>query len=382
MKICLINNLYKPFNRGGAEKVSETIVTGLQNAGNEVVVITTKPYGKNTKYKIYYLNSLYYNLNKLPKFFRLFWHIWNMFNFVSYFKIKKILQKEKCDAVITNNLMGVGYLTTRAIKKLKIKHIHIVHDIQLIHPSGIMYYGEEKIINNYFARIYIRLCNFLFDSPDIVAFPSKWLMDMYLEKTFFIKSKRIILPGPVKIAPLAMVSKPVGVFKFLFLGQIEKHKGIFLLINAFKKILKKYSDSELIIAGNGSRLEQIKIESNIKNIKILGQQNQEQVNDLLQTCDCLVVPALCYENCPAVILEAFSFGLPVLAADLGGISELLSDKAGILFKPSNQVDLADKMDWAIENRKNLSALAEAGQRKVFTFQIENYIKELDELIKL
>ena len=46
MKICLINNLYKPFNRGGAEKVAETIVDGLIKAGHEVFIISTKPRGE------------------------------------------------------------------------------------------------------------------------------------------------------------------------------------------------------------------------------------------------------------------------------------------------------------------------------------------------
>ena len=155
MKICLINNLYRPFNRGGAEKVCETIVKGLIKAGHEVFIITTKPRDQlsiiNYQLPIYYLNSLYYNLNKLPKFLRIFWHFWDLFNFASYFKIKKILQAEKCGAVITNNLMGAGFLTPLAIRSLNIKHLHIAHDIQLIYTSGFAYYGEERMIDNFFA---------------------------------------------------------------------------------------------------------------------------------------------------------------------------------------------------------------------------------------
>ncbi len=407
-KICVLNNLYKPFNRGGAERVAETIVQGLIKAGHEVFVITTKPrkqlpitpeatFGasnyqlpSSTKASedkpIYYLNSCYYNLNKLPKFMRLLWHIWDMFNFVSYFKIKKILKNETCDAVISNNLMGLGYLTARAIKKLKIKQLQIVHDIQLIHPSGIMYYGEEKKVNHYFSRNYAGLTSWLVDSPEVVIFPSRWLMEIHLEKIFFIKSKRIILPNPVSypVSAAGRREKESGgdeSIKFLYLGQIEKHKGVFLLIQAFKKLKLKFPQSELLIAGHGSQLEAIKLKiGDDSQIKVLGKIEENSISSLMATADFLVLPTLCYENCPTVILEAFAAGLPVIAADIGGISELLSKNAGILFKPADLEDLVNKMEWGVEHKNNLSEMIRAGQEKAALCQADNYIKELERLL--
>src|SRR3990167_10625740 len=120
MKICLINNLYQPFNRGGAEKITETIAGGLINAGHEIIIISTKPRGQlltpESGPRVIRLNSLFYNLNKLPKPARFFWQAWNLFNFINYFKLKKILRGENCAAVISGNLMGVGYLTPLAVK--------------------------------------------------------------------------------------------------------------------------------------------------------------------------------------------------------------------------------------------------------------------------
>ena len=147
MKICLINNLYKPYNRGGAERIVELIAAGLQGARHEVFLITTKPIGRkqkaeSRKQKVYYINALYYNLNKLPKILRLFWHLCDMFDIGSYFKVKAILKKEKPDVVMTHNLKGVGYLIPSVIKNLGIKHIHTLHDIQLLHPSGLMMHGK------------------------------------------------------------------------------------------------------------------------------------------------------------------------------------------------------------------------------------------------
>ena len=407
MKICLINNLYKPYNRGGAEKITETIANGLLKAGHEVFIITTKPHGelritnylpagKAGELRIYYLNSLYHNLNRLPKFLRLFWHIWDVFNIISYFKVKRILKKEKCEAVITNNLMGLGFLIPLAIRRLKINHLHIVHDIQLIHPAGLLFFGRENIINSYFSRNYAGLCAQLFASPRAVIFPSRWLRDRYLDKIFFIKSKRIVLPNPatppLNLPPASPAGGLIkgenesvndGSFKFLYLGQIEKHKGLDLLIQAFKKVKEEFPRVELIIAGAGSELEKIKLEAGQdENIKFLGWQNETEVNRLLSACQGLVMPTLCYENCPTVILEAFGAGLPVIAADLGGISELIGETTGILFRPGNPVDLADKMAWAIDHKSDLAEIAKTGREKAALCSVENYINELEGLIKL
>ena len=381
MKICVINNLYKPFNRGGAEKVMETIIAGLRDAGHKVFIITTNPRFGNFKLEnenldIYHINSSYYNLNKFSNYSKFFWHILDVFNFVSYFKIKKILRSERCDAVITNNLMGVGFLTPMAVGSLKIKHLHIVHDIQLIHPSGLMYYGEEGIIDNFFAKLYSNVCRRLFAGTPAVIFPSRWLKDFYLKRNFFAQSKIQVLPNPVESA-LAQAGERPGNFKFLFLGQIEKHKGIFLLINAFNRLKEKYPEVELLIAGDGSQLERAhKLAAENENIKFLGWLGGEAAAESLNSSHCLVYPSLVYENCPNAIQRAIVAGLPVLASDLGGIPELLNKNTGKLFKPADEKDLVEKMSWMIENRNNLNNLGEAGQRQVAVFKTENYIKVL------
>ena len=392
MKICLINNLYKPYNRGGAERIVELQAEGLAKAGHEVFVITTKPLFAKSDIRhptsdIRYLSGLYYNLNKIPKILRLPWHLVDMFDIGNYLRIKSILKKEKPGIVITHNLKGLSYLIPKAVKCLKIKHIHILHDVQLLHPSGLMLCQKEKKLDGFFAKIYTNLCRWLFASPTVVISPSEWLLKLHQEKNFFKNSKLLILPNPAPStsnSPLLCRRGARGkVFRFLYVGQIEKHKGILFLIKSFSILCHGlgYRGFELVIAGNGSKLKKARqLAKPNKYIKFLGWKDKEGVRQLMDSADCLIVPSLCYENSPTVIYEAASTGLPVMAARLGGIPELIHALGGILFKAGNEGDLMHQMRWAIKNPELLRKIGEKSRKKVEKFNLENYIKKLTSIL--
>jgi len=405
MKICLINNLYKPYSRGGAEKIVEIIANSLKEKHNDVFILSTKPMFANhkpqtTNHKIYYINALYYNLNRLPKLLRIFWHVIDMLDLGSYLKIKFILKKEQPDIVMTHNLKGVGYLIPRLIKKLKIQHFHTLHDVQLLHPSGLIIYGQEKQIDSILAKIYTSVCAWLFDSPNIVISPSNWLMQIHTSRKFFSDSKQIILPSPTipnyhknnlkNIPPSAEEAclpdkqKPERIFKFLYVGQIEKHKGILFLTNVFQKLcddLKK-NNCQLAIVGDGSKLKPAKkLASNNKNIKFLGKIGNDGIKRIMAFSDCLIVPSLCYENSPTVIYEAASIGLPVIASRLGGIPELIHELGGILFEPTNEGDLMYQMKWVIEHPKNLQKISRKEKENIKNFSSSGYVDKLIKSIK-
>jgi glycosyltransferase involved in cell wall biosynthesis len=346
MKILLINNLYAPWSRGGAEKIAEKIVAGLEKAGHDVFVITTAPTASCTD-KIYYLPSIFYNLEKYPLSVRFFWHLWDIFNPANYFKIKKILRELKPDLAITNNLQGVGFLLPRLLRRLKIKHLHILHDIQLLHPSGLMFWGQEKLLNSMHAKNYQVIMRQLLGSPAVVISPSKWLLAEHEKRGFFKKSEKKVLPNYFSEQRVVSILKnETGnrKYEFLYVGQIEEHKGVKFLIEVFLKFLENNPQAELNIVGHGSQLEEIKkIAGSREEIKILGRQNVSEVSELMTAADCLVVPSLCYENSPTVIYEAIAVGLPVIGARIGGITELIEAAGGILFEPGSQIDLTEKM---------------------------------------
>ncbi|NCQ16293.1 glycosyltransferase family 4 protein, partial [Candidatus Falkowbacteria bacterium] len=115
-------------------------------------------------------------------------------------------------------------------------------------------------------------------------------------------------------------------------------------------------------------------------VKFLDWPGEAAADKLLSSSHCLVYPSLVYENCPNAIQRALAAGLPVLASELGGIPELLSKNAGILFKPADVEKLAEKMEWIINNQENLNEIITAGKEKAALFRIDNYLKEILKLI--
>ena len=342
MKICLINNLLEPYVRGGAEKVLMNYSQNFEKAGHKVFFISTKPGNcnkVNNKEKMYYLKSQYYDLKNVNKVFRVFWHIFNIFNFISYFHLKKIFKKEKPDLVMTHNLMGIGYLSTVLFRQLRINHVHVLHDIQLIHPSGLIYVGKEDIVNGVFAKIYQKINILLFSSPKVIISPSKWLLDKHLNKGFFSKSKTKVVRNPIRFnIGIKQIERKKN--RILYIGQIEKHKGVFNLVKAFSLIEDK--NLELIIAGDGTKKEiLVELIKKDNRITYLGKVNSKKARELMQSSAFLVVPSICYENSPSVIYEAYHVKLPVIASNKGGISELISSE--FLFEPNDIKEISNKV---------------------------------------
>ena len=83
----------------------------------------------------------------------------------------------------------------------------------------------------------------------------------------------------------------------------------------------------------------------------------EQVVETIRKYDALVVPSVCLETGPLVVLEAFAAGVPVIGSRLGGIAEMVRDGVdGFLFQPGNPSDLAYDIE---QIPRQLAALRES-----------------------
>ncbi len=346
MKIILINNLFEPYQKGGAERIVEITAKELKDLGHEVTIISTYPKGQRKieqeQAGVYYLASSYRNLADHSALFRLQWQLLNLINFKKYREVATIFKNTKADLIITHNLMGLGLLIPLAIYKNKAKHLHVLHDIQLLHPAGLMYYGQENILTSLGAKVYQKITQFLFSlsKNKIIISPSKWLLDLHQQHGLFASDKNFVISNPILKTSLPTDSNKEKVFTFV--GQLEKHKGVDLFIS----VATFFPNYTFKLIGDGSLLETIKRQK-INNLEILGRKSSEQVLEIFKSSAAVIIPSRCYENSPTVIYEAYSVGTPTIAANLGGIPELITKFGGLLFTPDNLESLKETINSAI-----------------------------------
>ncbi|CAN5250703.1 glycosyltransferase family 4 protein [soil metagenome] len=166
-----------------------------------------------------------------------------------------------------------------------------------------------------------------------------------------------------------------------FVGTLAPHKGCDVLIRAFRNLPPEL-DATLAIYGNLERFKHFVQELRALaggdgRIDFAGPFAREEVGDVLSGMDILVVPSRWYENGPGVIFEAFAAGIPVVATNLGGMSEFVRhEKDGLLFGLEDHCDLARQLKRLIEEPGLLERLR-AGIEPVKTVQ-EN-VDELEAL---
>lgn len=360
---------------------------GLRSAGHEVVLITGAPCNEEPVIedgiKIYRLspdNLYFYPTGAKHNWLtRLLWHLLDIFNFVLAWKIKKILQTEKPDVVHTHNLMGISFLTPIVIRKLNLKHVHTLHDVQLIDPSGIIWAKEKGRELNSARYLYVKLLGKLFCSPKIVLSSAQAILDLHQRVGFFKNSVCQVLRNPAETGEW-VEKKFDNTLHFIFVGQIEEHKGVMMLAEAMAQMGREKPDQqwELNFAGEGRLLEQLKNRvGNSSRIHVLGKLNHQEVDLYLQKSDVLIVPSLCFENTPTVIFEGLSRGLVILASDAPGVGELVAPwKNGLFFKSGDIKSLQESIDWCFKNRGVLVDMSRANYEKANSHNVSAYIEKL------
>jgi len=384
MKICVISNLYPPIARGGAERIAELQVRGLIDSGHETFVVSTKPEGSleetiENDVRIfrfrpanifYYLDDYKYNI-----IFRFFWNIIDVFNVFSALTVWRILKVEQPELVITHNLKGLGMLVPLIIKRFKIRHIHVLHDIQLVNPSGLLIYGKENsfVQNGWPTKIYQFFLKNYFSQVDKVVFPSKWLKEFYEQYGFFSQAQKEIIRNPLGVAEPLAETKTTKQNAFLYLGQLEHHKGVDWLLNFWQE---KKVEAKLLVAGTGS----IDLSSwrNAQNIEILGFVQRDEISKLFKQVDYLIFPSLCYENLPTVIIESFQNATPVIVSNIGGSAELIvNEHNGYLFQPQSRDELLSILNRIkLQPVENFMSMSSESLKTVTNFDMAYYINEL------
>lgn len=271
-----------------------------------------------------------------------------------YMKIYRIAQHDRFDLLYVH-YVSHNSLPLLFISKKKLKNKLILN----FHGSDAM---PERKIQVLFQPVVKKIIN---NSKSIVV-PSNYFKNEICKKYFINPNKVFVSPSSGINTQLFRENNKKNYHKFGlsskhkyigFVGRISEGKGWDDFLEAIK-ILKRsplFTDKyKFIIVGDGPQLKELKkrISSlDIENdIRLLGLQSQENLNEIYNLLDLFVFPSKRKgESLGLVGLEAMACGVPVLGAKTGGISEYVIDKiTGFCYDPGNNKQLSRKMSEYIK----------------------------------
>lgn len=375
MKLLIIHNKYQSNNIGGEDIVYKNELEWLQ-----------KKLGKD--------NVLFYEVsNDNISKFKLIFGIW--FSFKYYKEVKNIIQTNKIDLVHVHNFYPL--LTPSVFKASKdagAKVVHTLHNYRLWCISGIFYrdgYGICElctknrfsiygIFNRCFRKSLVQsaLAQFsfwfyrvlkVFDSIDyffvLTEFQKEKVISLGMDK-----EKIILKPNSLNISSTA-VPKKEG---YIYVGRLEESKGIYKLLKVWKELSDEFV---LTIIGGGDIENELRSRYNKKNIIFKGKCSREDTLSSISKAKYLVQTSIGYETFGLSIIEAMSFGVPVIGFDIGTRSNFIEDEVnGFLSCEDNLREVLEKsFSYLDYEYLSLSAIKRAklyGNNYVVEKQIEIY----------
>jgi glycosyltransferase involved in cell wall biosynthesis len=177
------------------------------------------------------------------------------------------------------------------------------------------------------------------------------------------------------------------IFNILFVGRIERQKGIYELLKAFSQI--KNQNSYLYIMGsfvnNEKEINQLTIKLGIsQRVIFLGMINGNERFKYFAQADLFVLPSY-WEGLPLTILEAMAFGLPIVSTKVGAIPEVVKKENGILVNPRDTLSIKEALLHFEKNNRELITISRNNKlliKNKYTIKIfaKNIQKAYDEMI--
>lgn len=346
LRFCMLTTFYPPYNFGGDGIFVQQLSNELAQRGHQVEVIhcldayhilssqepvvTSKDHANVTvhglKSPFGFLSPLATQQTGFPLF--------------KSSRIQKILEKS-FDVIHYHNISLLG--GPKILEFGQGIKLYTMHEYWLVCPTHILFRFNRAPC----TQPYCFACTLTFKRPpqwwrytglmksainhiDTFIAPSRFTKDKHLE--IGLDKPIIHLPNFIpETDDTTSTLKETGYVKlpetpyFLFVGRLEKFKGLQTLFPVFNH----YQRAQLLIAGKGSneqRFRQLSKGSN--NIKFLGHMTSRQLQILYRKAIALIVPSLCFEMFPLVILEAFKEQTPVIVRNLGGMPEPIEESGG------------------------------------------------------
>lgn len=170
----------------------------------------------------------------------------------------------------------------------------------------------------------------------------------------------------------AGLQKPKGPKTILYIGRLEKRKGLKYLLYAFQVLQEQMPDARLLIGGDGvdmEKLQELKDELGLRQVEFLGYIDDAKKRELLHTADLFCSPALYGESFGIVLLEAMASGLVTVAGNNPGYESVMTGFGQLsLVNPRDTKEFAHRMGLL---------LGDEGIRDLWQRWAKKYVRQFD-----
>lgn len=397
MNILIVNSFYYPHERGGAEKSVRILAENLVKRGHEVTVLTLSDEGNEACEKIsnvsvirlpikniYHPNESHSLKAFSGKVKKAIWHLIDTYNFYSAKMLKDRLRNSNFDIVHTNNISGFSVSVWDWANARHIPIVHTSRDYYLFNPNCTLF---SKGRNEDPKSLKIKLLSFIKKrkSQKVNSYVgiSNFISSLHIDNGFFKNAQivKVVYNGIGSVSSLEQKKirlahigiKEAGPIKFGYLGRIDSAKGIELVIDYLKSSTLNFV---LKIGGGGNPRYIDYIKSKCHNDPRFIFLGHVSIDDYFPEIDCLICSSLWNEPMGRVVIESFSYGVPVIGSKAGGIGELINvGKSGFVFDMRSNESFINAINKYIHaNKEDLSANCYLEAEKYSdSSYVENYI---------
>lgn len=293
----------------------------------------------------------------------------------------------------------IGSIEDPIKKLLKQERFDIIHYHEPFIPSLAMQIITESTSTNIlhfhaypyretaYYKLIKKICspveNFIIDQADGLLAGSEYSAKFI--KTITDKAIEII-SYPVDLGTYNTKVKPIkkykdGKFNILFLGRLDRRKGIEYLLEAYKNLCKGNNKFRLIICGKGNLEKDVRkyIRKNkLKNVDMVGFVKEEDKQKYFASCDIYCSPAIGGESFGIVLIEAMACGKPVICSEIDGYKCVINKfgKEGF-FESENADSLTATLQKVIFNDKLRIKLSKWSLNEVKRYELEKIVRDIE-----
>lgn len=337
------------FGLAGAETMVENLSCGLAAEGHDVLVISFFDLHtaiteriENKGIKIEYLGKK------------------RGFDSSIVSKMRKIIRAYQPDVIHTHRyVLPYVFLASTG---LKVKRVHTVHNVAQKEQT------KAGIIIN----------KAMFKHFNVVPVALSEEVQKTIQEVYGLPAKRIpVIFNGIDLSRCIVKEcyERKANFTILHIGRFMDVKNHELLLRSFARFVKKHPDSRLQLLGDGElrkKMEQLAVELDIVEfVQFAGLQSN--VYPWLHKADVFILPSK-FEGMPMTLIEAMGTGLPIIASDVGGIPDMLTDKEDALLIEPKEEDILVALESIYSDEEKRKELGENALRRSTTFSAQMMAK--------